>query len=83
MVDRVDRVGVDMVDRVDLGWIVVSLVLPPYLWHARSRNLQVDPDTLFSEFDDVPLASGSVAQVHRARLATTGEAVAGTCDFSL
>ena len=30
----------------------------------------------FSEFADTPIGSGSIAQVHRARLLTTGEAVA-------
>jgi ubiquinone biosynthesis protein len=40
-----------------------------------ARELRRDPDEVFAEFDDTPVAAASVAQVHRARL-RTGEEVA-------
>jgi len=39
------------------------------------EDLKVDPNVIFSEFDEVPVASASIAQVHRARL-HSGETVA-------
>ncbi|OWU75649.1 2-polyprenylphenol 6-hydroxylase [Marinibacterium profundimaris] len=40
-----------------------------------ARELGVDPDAAFLEFSE-PIAAASIAQVHKARLASTGEAVA-------
>ncbi|MFF0506749.1 ABC1 kinase family protein [Streptomyces fimicarius] len=42
---------------------------------ALTEELGRDPDEVFASFDPVPLAAGSMAQVHRARLAD-GQAVA-------
>eukprot|EP01083_Nonionella_stella_P004402 12718_1 len=39
------------------------------------EDLKVDPNVIFSEFDETPVASASVAQVHRAKL-HSGEMVA-------
>ena len=39
------------------------------------EDLKVDPNVIFSEFDEVPVASASIAQVHRAKL-HSGEVVA-------
>lgn len=41
-----------------------------------ASNLGSDWRSLFSEFSDVPMAAASIGQVHRATLASTGEAVA-------
>ena len=53
--------------------------LPPFpTATARAmveQELGLPVDTVFSEFSE-PVAAASIAQVHRARLATTGEAVA-------
>ncbi len=40
------------------------------------RELGKSPNELFSEFSKNPIASASIAQVHRARLKSTGEEVA-------
>lgn len=39
-------------------------------------QLGTDIENVFSEFDEEPIGSGSIAQVHRAVLAETGEEVA-------
>merc|ERR1719361_759084 len=39
------------------------------------EDLKVDPNVIFSEFDEVPVASASIAQVHKAKL-HSGEVVA-------
>ncbi|WP_091846530.1 2-polyprenylphenol 6-hydroxylase [Palleronia pelagia] len=53
--------------------------LPPFpLSEAREaveRALEIETDTLFSSFSE-PVAAASIAQVHRARLAETGQEVA-------
>jgi len=33
-----------------------------------TADLEADPDSVFADLDPVPLAAGSIAQVHRARL---------------
>lgn len=40
------------------------------------RDLKRAPRDVFSDFDPMPIASASIAQVHRARLRSTGEVVA-------
>lgn len=40
------------------------------------EELGAEPDTVFSEFDETPVASASLAQVYRARLRTNGRSVA-------
>src|SRR5690625_5291419 len=51
---------------------VLTSDVPPFdSRHARAiieRELKAPVDELFDEFDDVPLASASIAQVHAARL---------------
>ncbi|MEU9031350.1 AarF/UbiB family protein [Streptomyces sp. NPDC048383] len=42
--------------------------------HVLTQELGKEPEVFFAEFDREPLAAGSIAQVHRARL-TTGEKV--------
>lgn len=40
------------------------------------ENLNADPKDVFEEFDDEPLGTASLAQVHKAKLKETGEEVA-------
>lgn len=50
-----------------LGWPEVEAQL--------RAGLRADPGDLFAEFDRVPVAAASIAQVHTARLASGGEVV--------
>jgi ubiquinone biosynthesis protein len=64
------------VDQFEPEWIAEFSQLqdhaPPCAWeqvHAQlCEDLGAPPETLFAHFDPTPLAAGSIAQVHRARL---------------
>ncbi|MBB94300.1 MAG: 2-polyprenylphenol 6-hydroxylase [Rhodobacteraceae bacterium] len=72
---RPDVVGDDLARQLR----VLQDQLPPFpAAVARAevaRELGVDPAEVFLEFSE-PIAAASIAQVHKARLASTGEAVA-------
>ena len=72
---RPDVVGDDMAVQLR----VLQDKLPPFSISAAKaevqRELGVSVDTLFSSFSE-PVAAASLAQVHKAHLADTGEAVA-------
>lgn len=46
------------------------------VYRIIQRTFRQPPKVIFSEFDPEPLASASIAQVHRARLRSTGKVVA-------
>ncbi|RDC72786.1 2-polyprenylphenol 6-hydroxylase [Rhodovulum sp. 12E13] len=75
MSTRPDVVG----DELAMQLRVLQDKLPPFpraqALRAVRDELQMPVDELFSEFSE-PIAAASIAQVHRARLATTGEEVA-------
>ncbi len=75
MSTRPDVVGDDVARQLR----VLQDKLPPFprarALRAVRDELQMPVDELFSEFSE-PIAAASIAQVHRARLATTGEEVA-------
>ncbi|MXQ08190.1 2-polyprenylphenol 6-hydroxylase [Alphaproteobacteria bacterium GH1-50] len=72
---RPDVVG----DELALQLRVLQDKLPPFSTAVAKKmveaELEVDVDSVFSEFSE-PVAAASIAQVHNARLADTGEAVA-------
>ncbi len=72
---RPDVVG----DELALQLRVLQDKLPPFSTEIAKKTveaeLEVDVDSIFSEFSD-PVAAASIAQVHKARLADTGELVA-------
>ncbi|HSG34147.1 MAG TPA: AarF/UbiB family protein, partial [Sphingomonadaceae bacterium] len=72
---RPDVVG----DELALQLRVLQDKLPPFSTAVAKKmvesELEVDVDSVFSEFSE-PVAAASIAQVHKARLADTGEAVA-------
>lgn len=72
---RPDVVGEDLAKQLR----VLQDKLPPFpVEEAKrmvSRELGLPVETLFSEFSE-PVAAASIAQVHKARIAETGEAVA-------
>ncbi len=72
---RPDVVGSDVAAQLR----VLQDELPPFpLAQARdtiARELKIDVDAVFSEISE-PIAAASIAQVHKARLAETGEQVA-------
>ncbi|MEX0284998.1 MAG: 2-polyprenylphenol 6-hydroxylase [Paracoccaceae bacterium] len=72
---RPDVVGDELAQQLR----VLQDKLPPFpVAEARAevqRELGASTDTLFSEFSD-PIAAASIAQVHKARLAESGEEVA-------
>ncbi|MCH8180836.1 MAG: ubiquinone biosynthesis protein UbiB [Proteobacteria bacterium] len=71
------------VDQFEPDWIAEFSQLqdhaPPCAWeqvHAQlCEDLGAPPETLFAHFDPEPLAAGSIAQVHRARLDDGSEVV--------
>ncbi|MFP4326923.1 MAG: 2-polyprenylphenol 6-hydroxylase [Paracoccaceae bacterium] len=72
---RPDVVGDELADQLR----VLQDKLPPFpVKQAKktiTEELGVDPDEVFTEFS-LPVAAASIAQVHKARLASTGEEVA-------
>lgn len=72
---RPDVVGVELADQLR----VLQDKLAPFPTDVAkatiARELGQSVETLYSEFSE-PVAAASIAQVHRARLADTGEAVA-------
>ncbi|MHA6346770.1 2-polyprenylphenol 6-hydroxylase [Roseivivax sp. CAU 1761] len=72
---RPDVVGEDMASQLR----VLQDKLPPFTIAeakaAIAQDLGVSPDAVFSQFS-APVAAASIAQVHKARLAETGETVA-------
>src|SRR6056297_3626437 len=75
MSTRPDVVG----DELAMQLKVLQDKLPPFPRHVALQTvrdeLEMPPDRIFSEFSE-PIAAASIAQVHRARLADTGEQVA-------
>lgn len=49
---------------------------PEEVYDVVERDLQRSPHEIFEAFDQVPIASASIGQVHKARLAGSGELVA-------
>lgn len=72
---RPDVVGEDLAEQLK----VLQDKLPPFPVAEAKRMVEAELDTpvseIFSEFSD-PVAAASIAQVHKARLAETGEDVA-------
>lgn len=72
---RPDVVGDDLAEQLK----VLQDRLPPFprdiALQTVTRELGLPAETLFLEFSE-PVAAASIAQVHKARLASTGEAVA-------
>jgi ubiquinone biosynthesis protein len=72
---RPDIVGDELAEQLS----VLQDKLPPFPTEIAKRMIEAElgqpVDVLFSEFSD-PVAAASIAQVHRARLAGTGEDVA-------
>ncbi len=72
---RPDVVGAEVAQQLS----VLQDKLPPFprdeALEMVRQELGVDPDTVFADFSE-PVAAASIAQVHKARLAETGEFVA-------
>ncbi|WBU53259.1 2-polyprenylphenol 6-hydroxylase [Paracoccus sp. SCSIO 75233] len=72
---RPDVVGVELADQLTY----LQDKLPPFPTETAKQMIAADlgrpVDEMFSEFAE-PVAAASIAQVHRARLATTGQEVA-------
>jgi ubiquinone biosynthesis protein len=72
---RPDLVGVELADELGQLQTDVAADPPEVVREIVEEELGLPIDELFAEFDDVPLASASIGQVHRARL-KSGEPVA-------
>jgi len=72
---RADLIGVALADELTQLREDVPADNPEIVRHTIELELGQPADVLFAEFDDVPVASASIGQVHRARL-KTGEQVA-------
>ncbi|WP_282182184.1 2-polyprenylphenol 6-hydroxylase [Aliiroseovarius marinus] len=72
---RPDVVGPELADQLQY----LQDKLPPFKQDVARRMIEkelgIEIDTVFSEFSE-PVAAASIAQVHKARLADTGQAVA-------
>ena len=72
---RPDVVGDELAQQLR----VLQDKLPPFSTQAAKASFEnetgLNPDTIFSEFSE-PVAAASIAQVHKGRLADTGEIVA-------
>src|SRR5687768_6505873 len=71
---RPDLVGKELADELKLLQSDVSADAPEQVRAMLEEELGQRVDELFSEFEDVPVASASIGQVHRARL-RSGERV--------
>lgn len=71
---RPDIVGVGLAEELQMLQTEVAADPPEVVRATIEEELGQPVDELFAEFDDVPLASASIGQVHKARL-NTGEQV--------
>ena len=72
---RPDLIGVQLADELRLLQCSAPADPPDVVKHTVETELARSLETLFASFEETPLASASIGQVHRARL-TTGELVA-------
>ncbi len=72
---RADLIGIALADELKQLREDVPADKPEVVRHTLELELGQPAEMLFAEFDDVPVASASIGQVHRAQL-KTGERVA-------
>ena len=72
---RPDLIGADVAGELARLQIATAADLPATVRATFEAELGQSPETLFAEFDEQPLASASIAQVHRAVLPTGEEVV--------
>ena len=75
MSTRPDLVGVDVATELELLQTAVPADPPAVVCATIEEELGQPPQAIFAEFDEVPVASASIGQVHRATL-NSGEVVA-------
>lgn len=73
---RRDLLPVEFVDELAKLHHQVTPAPWPQVEHVLGEELAAPPDTVFAELDPHPLAAASIAQVHRARLRSSGADVA-------